>query len=126
MTVRVTTLKGSNAGVYYVDGLPNYYLEAEGEPPGVWHGHGATRLGLDAVLVDGDFLAVMAGTNPHTGRLLGREFDERSVRGFDVTASAPKSVSVLWALGDDHVRRQVVAAHDAAVAACGCLPHPCR
>ncbi len=53
MTVRVTTLKGPNAGVYYVDSLPNYYLDAEGEPPGVWHGHGATLLGLDGVLVDG-------------------------------------------------------------------------
>ena len=117
MTVRVTTLKGPNAGVYYVDGLPNYYLDAEGEPPGVWHGRGAEVLGPGAALVDGDFLAVMAGTNPHTGRLLGRSFDERSVRGFDVTASAPKSVSVLWALGDAHVRSEVVEAHDAAVGA---------
>jgi Mg-chelatase subunit ChlI len=42
---------------------------------------------------------------------------EKSVRGFDVTASSPKSVSVLWAVGDDWVRAEVVAAHDAAVAA---------
>jgi conjugative relaxase-like TrwC/TraI family protein len=42
---------------------------------------------------------------------------EKSVRGFDVTASSPKSVSVLWAVGDDHVRAEVLAAHDAAVAA---------
>ena len=34
-----------------------------------------------------------------------------------MTASAPKSVSVLFALGDRDVRREVVAAHDAAVAA---------
>ncbi len=39
------------------------------------------------------------------------------MRGFDVTASAPKSVSVLWAVGDDHVRAEVAAAHDAAVGA---------
>ena len=39
------------------------------------------------------------------------------MRGFDVTCSAPKSVSVLWALGDDTTQRQVVEAHDAAVQA---------
>ena len=39
------------------------------------------------------------------------------MRGFDVTASAPKSVSVLFALGDRDVRREVVASHDAPVAA---------
>ena len=39
------------------------------------------------------------------------------MRGFDVTCSAPKSVSVLFALGDSDTRREVLAAHDAAVAA---------
>ena len=39
------------------------------------------------------------------------------MRGFDVTASAPKSVSVLFALGDDATRAAVLDAHDAAVAA---------
>ena len=35
VTVRVTTLRGADAGLYYVEHLPNYYLEP-GEPPGVW------------------------------------------------------------------------------------------
>jgi conjugative relaxase-like TrwC/TraI family protein len=48
---------------------------------------------------------------------LGNGYSEKSVRGFDVTASSPKSVSVLWAVGDDWVRAEVLAAHDAAVAA---------
>ena len=34
VTVRVTTLKGPDAGLYYVEGLPSYYLDA-GEPAGV-------------------------------------------------------------------------------------------
>ncbi|HAM21430.1 MAG TPA: hypothetical protein DCQ04_04005, partial [Actinobacteria bacterium] len=37
------------------------------------------------------------------------------IRDSDVTASAPKSVSVLWALGDEGVRRAVLDAHDTAV-----------
>ncbi len=67
---------------------------------------------------DEAFLAVMAGMDPRRpDRHLGRRYDDASVRGFDVTCSAPKSVSVLWALGDDTTRGQVVGAHDAAVAA---------
>ena len=60
----------------------------------------------------------MAGMDPRRpDRHLGRRYDETSVRGFDVTCSAPKSVSVLFALGDADTRREVLAAHDAAVAA---------
>jgi conjugative relaxase-like TrwC/TraI family protein len=84
----------------------------------VWLGRGAARLGLSGEVSDEAFLAVLAGQDPgRPGRDLGRRFDEVSVRGFDVTCSAPKSVSVRWALGDDGVRAEMVAAHDAAVAA---------
>ena len=117
MPVRVTTLKGASAGAYYVEALPSYYLHAD-EPRGVWHGRAAAPLGLSGVVEDGVFLALMAGFDPlHPDRLLGNTYSEKSVRGFDVTASSPKSVSVLWAVGDDWVRSEVVAAHDAAVAA---------
>ena len=115
VTVRVTTLKGANAGGYYVEQLPNYYLDS-GEPRGMWFGTGADQLGVTGEVDDDAFLAVMAGTDPsHPDRDLGRRYDDKSVRGFDVTASAPKSVSVLWALGDERIRRAVLGAHDAAV-----------
>lgn len=39
----------------------------------------------------------------------------RAVSGFDFTFSAPKSVSVLWALADPETRQAVVDAHHAAV-----------
>ena len=114
MTVRVTTLKGSEAGRYYTEQLPSYYLDA-GEPPGRWYGKGAALLGLDGPVDDDAFLAVMAGENPTTGGRLGRRYGDESVRGFDATFSAPKSVSVLFAIGDDQTRRHVVEAHDRAV-----------
>ena len=38
------------------------------------------------------------------------------VAAFDHTFSAPKSVSLLYAFGDDRVRREVTAAHRRAVA----------
>lgn len=116
MTVRVTTLKGSDAGVYYVERLPSYYLDA-GEPPGVWRGDAASQLGLEGDVDYEAFLALIAGLHPETGSALGRRYGEESVRGFDITASAPKSVSVLFALGDDAVRKAVVGAHDRAVEA---------
>ena len=97
MTVRVTTLKGVGAGR--------------------WFGRGATLLGLDGVIEDEAFLAVMAGRDPLTGGHLGRRHGDESVRGFDATFSAPKSVSVLFAVGDEELRRQVTEAHDRAVEA---------
>ncbi len=115
VTVRVTTLKGAEAGAYYVEQLPNYYLDS-GEPRGIWFGDGARQLGVTGEVGDEAFLAVMAGMDPQRpDRDLGRRYDDKSVRGFDVTASAPKSVSVLWALGDQHVRRAVLDSHDTAV-----------
>ncbi len=118
MTARVTTLKGADAGAYYVEALPNYYLDS-GEPAGRWHGLGAERLGLVGEVDDAAFLALMAGLDPrHTNEVpLDMPFNARSVRGFDVTASAPKSVSVLFAIGDADTRRHVLAAHDTAVEA---------
>ena len=125
VTVRVTTLKGAEAGAYYVEALPNYYLQS-GEPRGLWFGDAAQLLGLGGE-VDGDaFIALMGGMDPlRPDRHLGRRYDDKSVRGFDVTCSAPKSVSVLFAIGDLDTRREVPAAHDAAhvpLAAAPCEP----
>ena len=95
MTVRVTTLKGAGSGRYYTEHLPSYYLDGD-EPPGGWWGRGARHLGLDGQIDDEAFLVVMAGQDPETGKDLGRRYGESSVRGFDATFSAPKSVSVLF------------------------------
>ncbi len=116
LTARVTTLKGSGAGEYYVHELPSYYLDS-GEPRGVWLGMGADALGLSGQVGDAEFLNVLAGVYPdEPGLLLGSRCSEDSVRGFDVTASAPKSVSILKELGGVSVERDVAEAHDAAVA----------
>ena len=116
MTVRVATLKGVGAGRYYTEHLPSYYLNGD-EPPGRWWGRGADRLDLHDEVESDAFLAVMAGHDPESGQELGRRFGEGSVRGYDATFSAPKSVSVLFGLGDEEVRRQVVEAHECAVQA---------
>lgn len=116
MTVRVTTLKGVDAGRYYTERLPSYYLDGD-EPLGRWWGKGAALLNLHEEIDREAFLAVMAGRHPATGGDLGRKFGEGSVRGYDATFSAPKSVSILFALGDEEIHRQVVEAHERAVEA---------
>ena len=116
VTVRVTTLKGAAAGRYYTERLPSYYLSGD-EPPGRWWGRAADRLGLRGQVDADRFLALMAGHDPETEQDLGRHYGDESVRGYDATFSAPKSVSVLFGLGDSEVRRQVVEAHEQAVEA---------
>ena len=102
---------------YYLDtvaaGLEDYY-SGRGEAPGRWTGAATKHLDLEG-RVDADALgAVLGGRDPETGTRLGQLRKDR-VPGFDLTFSAPKSVSVLWGLGDPDTAAEVRAAHDAAV-----------
>jgi conjugative relaxase-like TrwC/TraI family protein len=101
----------------------DYYLTPDGEmtqAPGRWLASGETleRLGVqDGEPVAGeDFIALMEGRHPGNGEWLRPEGagGGRS-GGIDVTFSAPKSVSVVWALGDTWQREQIEAAHARAV-----------
>ncbi|MDE0803661.1 MAG: relaxase domain-containing protein [Acidimicrobiales bacterium] len=97
-------------------GLEDYYSGA-GEIEGRWLGRGAERLGLLGE-VDSEALKVLlAGYDPidHDRRLAGRPGLPHTP-GWDLTFSAPKSVSILYGLGGIDVAEQVVAAHEAAVA----------
>jgi conjugative relaxase-like TrwC/TraI family protein len=118
--LRVTTLHASSAAAtaaYYAQ----YLTAAPGEVPGTWVGRQAAGLGL-AGRVEVDALeALLSGRDPTTGSPLGRELLDRytsdgrvvkAVSGFDATFSAPKSLSVWWALTGDH---RLLEAHDIAV-----------
>jgi conjugative relaxase-like TrwC/TraI family protein len=112
---------GKAAGSYYLDsvakGRDDYYV-GRGEAEGRWMGTGLMALQLSGEVASGDFLAVVAGRNPTTGEWLGREpRGGQRTPGFDLTFSAPKSVSVLWGLAGESVSEQVQEAHDVAVAA---------
>jgi conjugative relaxase-like TrwC/TraI family protein len=100
----------------------DYYLAPGGEPaqaPGRWLASSETlgRLGIESSAVDGpDFVALMEGRHPQTGRWLRPEgAGGGRGGGIDLTFSAPKSVSAVWALGDDAQRRDMEVAHAAAV-----------
>jgi conjugative relaxase-like TrwC/TraI family protein len=96
----------------------DYYLSDLGRElpvagPGRWAGNAAQRLGLDGPVQAGPFMRMLEGRHPHSGVVLGS--GRASVAAFDLTFSAPKSVSVLFALAGADAARAVVAAHGAAV-----------
>ena len=96
-------------------GPVDYYLDPE-EPPGRWWGSGRLAIGLDGEVTGEQLRELLDGRDPTTGAKLGRKFGGKSARGFDCTFSAPKSISVLWALTPDPwVRAEVLASHEAAV-----------
>jgi conjugative relaxase-like TrwC/TraI family protein len=102
----------------------DYYLSPEGEPtqaPGRWLATPDTlaRLGIEGATIQGpEFIALMEGRHPRTGDWLRPEgAGGGRGGGIDLTFSAPKSVSVVWALGDEAQRREIEAAHAAAVEA---------
>jgi conjugative relaxase-like TrwC/TraI family protein len=97
-------------------GKEEYYTGA-GEAPGNWMGSGTTALGLRGEVAPDDLRAVLAGLSPKDGSpLSGRHAGASRVSGFDLTFSAPKSVSVLWGLSHSETSAAVRAAHDGAVA----------
>jgi conjugative relaxase-like TrwC/TraI family protein len=99
------------------EGAEDYY-SGEGEAQGYWLGDAARELGLQGK-VDADALtAMLTGHHPATGEPLGlRHVAGRGpVPGFDLTFSAPKSVSLTWALGGPPATSEVAAAHRASVA----------
>jgi conjugative relaxase-like TrwC/TraI family protein len=93
-------------------GAEDYYLGA-GEEPGRWCGSAVPELALNGDVTGDDLRAALAGHDPTSGRRLAR--GNRSMRGFDCTFSAPKSVSIIHALGDEFDRHAMREAHDAAV-----------
>ncbi len=116
-------------------GLDDYYA-GRGESPGVWTGKASQALGLAGVVADGDLGLLIAGRSPNGGETLREhakprtitveqidsetgdvrqvERELRPVAGFDLVFGAPKSVSLLHALGDEPTRLAVVRAHESA------------
>ncbi len=101
----------------------DYYLTPDGElaqAPGRWLADPETlgRLGIDpdVSVAGGDFISLMEGRNPGTGRFLRPEgAGGGRGGGIDVTFSAPKSVSTVWALAEPWQRQEIEAAHARAV-----------
>ena len=94
------------------------YFGEHGEQPGRWHGAGLSELGLAAgTVVEERELEALFGRalSPTTSAPLGSAWRTDAVTGYDLTFSAPKSVSAMWALGDQDIVAVIDVAHTAAV-----------
>jgi conjugative relaxase-like TrwC/TraI family protein len=115
--------------------LDDYYA-GRGESPGVWAGLGARAIELEGIVEDGELGRLVRGLHPKSDERLRRHAKQRTitieridpetgerrfeqkklnpVAGFDLVFSAPKSVSLLYALGSHDVQLAVAQAHAAA------------
>jgi conjugative relaxase-like TrwC/TraI family protein len=104
------------------EGGDDYYTKP-GEAPGEWVGELTGQLDHLIGQVDPEgYTAILEGTDPNGGHQLlerpqtryrlrpdGTEKRIEPVLGFDVRFSAPKSVSIVYALGDETTRERVIA-----------------
>jgi conjugative relaxase-like TrwC/TraI family protein len=109
---------GQGRANYYLEsvaqGIEDYYTGG-GEAPGRWLGSAARELGMGGEVEDDDLHAILSGSSPRTGDPLAATHGGTRVPGFDLTFSAPKSVSVAFGLGDAGISREVREAHELAV-----------
>jgi conjugative relaxase-like TrwC/TraI family protein len=99
------------------------YYDQKRTVEGRWHGRGAELLGLSGRVSPEDFESLRQGLDPETGEFLRQRqgSDRISADGaeqskarslYDMTFSAPKSVSVMAIVGGDE---RLIAAHQTAV-----------
>jgi conjugative relaxase-like TrwC/TraI family protein len=128
--VGVTKIQRGNAGYWLAavaEGGEDYYNKP-GEAPGEWIGELAADLGLSGQVEAEAYSAILEGTDPTSGKQLVARPDTRfrerpdgtqkrvePVLGYDVRFSAPKSVSILYALGDEATRARVLGVVNEAV-----------
>ena len=128
--VGVTKIGRANANYWIeavAEGGEDYYTKP-GEAPGEWMGELAADLGLSGEVDREAYAAVLAGKHPLTGAVLvsrpeprkfidaeGRERRLDPILGYDIRFAAPKSVSLLYAVGSPEVRAAILRAHDHAV-----------
>ena len=101
--------KGANLQNYYVK-----YAQEKGESPGVWSGKAVKELGLEGEVKAEDMQKILQGFAPD-GTALCKNAGEQHRGGWDLTFSAPKSVSIAWVNADPELRKKIEEAHEKSV-----------
>jgi len=100
------------AATYYQEHSADYYVE-DLDPQGQWMGQGSESLGLEGAVVREEFQLSLAGyVAGHEVKNAGKE--DRQM-GWDLTFSAPKSVSIVWAGAEPSHKQEIELAHQRAV-----------
>ena len=115
----VATLAQAASAAYYLESQrsfrhPNEYYTAGEEPDGVWFNpKGLLGLENGGKVDSGDFHRLYSGLAPDGSQKLTRNAgSENRSAGVDMTFSADKSVSALWAIADPELRGEIEQAHN--------------
>ena len=115
----VATLAQAASAAYYLESQrsfrhPNEYYTAGEEPDGVWFNpRGLLGLENGGKIDSGDFHRLYHGFAPDGSQKLTRNAgSEQRSPGLDMTFSADKSVSALWAIADPELRGEIEQAHN--------------
>jgi conjugative relaxase-like TrwC/TraI family protein len=107
----IKNLTSSEQAAHYYE-RDDYYLGDQERSPSAWQGDGAKALGLSGPVDRDAFTGLLEGQLPD-GTELPRRPDQKRRPGFDLTFSAPKSVSIAALVQGD---TRVIEAHEKAVA----------
>lgn len=111
MVASVSALTSSGQAASYYETAGEYYADG-GQSPSEWQGKGAEELGLFGDVDRDQFRELLDGkvADQQLGTTRDGKLEHRP--GWDVTLSAPKSVSIMAEVAGD---RRLIAAHGAAV-----------
>jgi len=111
----IQTLKGSSGGqlasYFEKESAQKDYWANEAQHATVWHGRGTAELGLSGPVDQQTFESLIEGRLPDGTQLAHGAAGKRRL-GYDLTFSAPKSVSLQGLVFDD---KRILDAHDTAV-----------
>lgn len=109
-------IKGAGHGQYYLKLAAEDYYSSGQEQPGRWFGRGSHILNLSGKVDDRSFLNLLAGLSPDGNvRLVQNAGRSDRQTAWDLTFSAPKSVSVFWAVAPESIGMKAEQAHQRAV-----------
>jgi Ti-type conjugative transfer relaxase TraA len=98
-----------------VGAVEDYYSQGAEATPSRWVGSAAEALALSGPVDREDHLRTLQGFDPRTEEALVQKAGVDRRYAIDLTFSAPKSVSIAWAVGTEEVKRGIEAAQDRAV-----------
>ena len=100
----------NNVADYWLNLARDDYYQKGGEPPGQWYGKGAESIGLEGKVTDSELRLIMDGYDPYTKEARVKSagsLNKPHMPCWDLCFSAPKSVSVLWAVSDEASRQKI-------------------
>jgi Ti-type conjugative transfer relaxase TraA len=105
-------LEGERDGAHR--GPEDYYTES-GRTSGRWLGSGTHALGLEGEINEQTFDRLAAGVHPEGEAALVQRAGAHHRPGWDLTFSAPKSVSIVWGVAETAEREAIERAHTQSV-----------